>query len=120
MSKLLLLAALTCVAYGCTTGTTTTDVDLTGEWDITMAKRDGKVTKSLDQAQINIIDTTRLASNLFTAEDTVSYSLTGASLIIDTDPPMDLTVRDVLGDTLVLKARLNAHRYDMVFVRSRK
>jgi hypothetical protein len=120
MSKLLLLATLSCLVYGCTTGTTTTDVDLTGVWDISMAKRDGKVTKSLDQAEINVIDTARLASNLFTAEDTVTYSLTGNSFIIDTDPPMNLTVRDVLGDTLVLKARLNAHRYDMVFVRNRK
>lgn len=120
MIRLVVFFLLAILLSACGVDKGPVNIDLTGAWDIVVAKRDGKLTKSLDQAQINIIDSTRLYSNLFTADDTVAYEMTSSELVVHADPPMQLSVRDMSTDTLAFKARLNNHRYDMIFVRANK
>ena len=120
MTRIFACAILTCLVASCGVDADLGQVNLKGTWEIAVAKRDGNLTKSLDMATMVFLDSTRMTSNLFTAEDTVTYNVSGTELHIAVDPPIDLTIRQHSGDTLVLKARLNAHRYDMMFLKGSK
>lgn len=88
-----------------------------GEWQIVQAERDGKSTKSLEQATIYFVDSARLVSNLISADDTLTYTYDGATLSIP-DRSMDFKILQRYGDTLQLFANINNHRYVMSFRRT--
>ena len=84
-----------------------TQEDLVGQWEIFFAKRNGKVTKSLEKGNFVFGADNLVSSNLFNSTNSLNFTYDKGTISIEGDPNMNsLKIDKLQNDTLVLSSKM--------------
>jgi hypothetical protein len=114
MTKLFLSAFCICLIISCNSDSKTAINEslLIGNWTLTSATRDGKITKTLENAFINFENDKELYCNIFQEQQPLLYELNKSNLLIKTIQPFTFKITTLDSINLSLKGEIS--KYDMV------
>lgn len=121
MEKILLVFLSVFIWLGCNSDTAiekeNTMEELSGNWSLVSALRNGDPTESLDRAKINFINPDTLQSNLFDQDMKTPYVYDDAQLIVKGQKTYTFDVRNSGLDTLYLEGTVGNSELEMQFLR---
>jgi len=88
-----------------------------GDWQLSEAVRDGKLTKTLEGAMFSI-DSNLLSTNIFGDDQSFGYQLIGKKMKLSGAETQVFTVDKSSSDTLILGMKRNKKKYQLLLVRS--
>lgn len=90
-----------------------TQEDLTGEWEIYRATRNGNVTKSLESGIFVFGADNLVSSNLFESTNSFNFTYDNGTIKIDGEPNItSLKIRRLYNDTLVLSSKMKVFKME--------
>jgi hypothetical protein len=88
--------------------------DLTGEWIIFYAKRNGNVTKSLEKGKFVFQADNLVSSNLFNTPNSLNFTYDKGTIAIEGDSNVtSLEIKNLYNDTLIVSSKMKV--FDMEF-----
>ena len=95
-----------------------TTEDLVGEWEIYRAVRNGKVTKSLESANIVFQADNLVSSNLFATTNSLNFTYDKGTIRVSGDPNLEvLNIKTLQNDTLILSAKMKVFEMEFYFAK---
>lgn len=96
-----------------------TSSDISGEWAIYHATRNGKVTKSLENGSFVFLPDNTLKSNLLETENSYTFTMNKSKILIEGSETLSqLNVKSFKQDTIVLASKMKV--FEMEFFLARK
>ena len=103
--------------YSCRQDIPKEEMDLLGYWQIVEAKRNNKLTLTLEDAYININSDSTLITNLLRRDMQSSYILEGQKLIQNEPMLIEYDIVDQKNDSLRLNTTIREYKFEFVLVR---
>ena len=92
--------------------------DLIGNWELFYASRNGKVTKTTENAYILFEDDKTVKSNLFDVEKSHTFNFDGNRVKVSGDPSFkEFVVKRIQNDTLMLSSTIKSFKMEFALVK---
>ena len=93
--------------------------DLIGHWDVTQAKREGKITTTLEEAYFEFSSKDEMILNLSGLPQRAKYSLNGSSFsVTGTNMDAQYNIQSMEGDSMVVTADILGKEFEFSLVKA--
>ncbi|MEZ5055473.1 MAG: hypothetical protein R2879_00400 [Saprospiraceae bacterium] len=93
--------------------------ELIGHWDVTQAKREGKITSTLEEAYFEFSSKDEMILNLSGLPQRAKYSLNGSSFsVTGTNMDAEYNIENLNGDSMVVTADILGKEFEFSLVKA--
>lgn len=91
--------------------------DINGEWSIIEAKRNGRITRTLENVYFKFDSTPKMQTNILGEDQSYPINYDFPSIEIESSQLNKLNVISLVEDTLILSTRIDKFKYDLELLR---
>lgn len=89
--------------------------EILGEWEIVEAKRNGKLTRTLDNTYFSFLGDLTMKSNLMMKEEYTKFEIHNETVELIGDEDLEFSINRS-NDTLFIETKISRHNFDLIAI----